>query len=369
MHLNQCDVAATTPLHREATTAAPRSAARAAVVVNSTKFAHPVELIRFRARVDQEFRRHGWIPPLWFPTTAATRGGQEARRAAAAGVYIVLAAGGDGTIRTVAQELMGTGLPLGLLPAGTGNLLARNLGVPHNDAAAAVRMICEGQDRAVDAGWLELDRTGDGTYTERYPFLVMAGTGFDAAMMAGAGQKMKQRLGHAAYLVSGARALGRVMEPTTLRVDGRLVLSQPSQGVIVGNCGTLTMGLSLMPEADPSDGMLDGVVLLPRSISAWARVAWAVGTRNPHSHAAMPRVRGRGIEVRSETPQPVQADGELMGLAYGLRINVQRAGLIVRCHSVQPPGMVGSGGSMCQQTLEPHDWTANEVVENTPVPV
>lgn len=228
MHLDECDVAATTPLLREATLAAPRRAARAAVVVNPTKFAHPVGLMRFRARVDQEFRRHGWIPPRWFPTTAATRGHQEARRAAAAGVDIVLAAGGDGTIRTVAQELMGTGMPLGLLPAGTGNLLARNLGVPHNDAPAAVRIICEGQDRAVDAGWLELDRTGDDLYTERHLFLVMAGTGFDAAMMAGAGQKMKQRLRHAAYLVSGARALGLVMETTAVRVDGRLVLSQPS---------------------------------------------------------------------------------------------------------------------------------------------
>ena len=281
----------------------------------------------------------------------------------------MLAAGGDGTIRTVAQELMGTGMPLGLLPAGTGNLLARNLGVPHNDAAAAVRMICEGQDRAVDAGWLELDRIGDGTYTERHLFLVMAGTGFDAAMMAGAGQKMKQRLGHAAYLVSGARALGRVMETATVHVDGRLFLSQPSHGVIVGNCGTLTMGLSLMPEADPCDGMLDGVALLPRSISAWARVAWAVGTRDAQSHDAMPRVRGRAIEVRSESPQPVQVDGELMGLAYGLRTNVQRAGLIVRCHSVQPHGMAGSRSSMRQQTSEPRDRTADEVLEDTPLPV
>ncbi len=346
---SQCDVPAATARHGNAREPVPRGGTRAAVVVNPSKFAHPVELIRFRARVDHEFRCHGWIPPLWFPTTAETRGRQEARTAAAAGVDIVLAAGGDGTIRTVAQELMGTGMPLGLLPAGTGNLLARNLGVPYNDAAGAVRIICEGQDRAVDVGWLELDRTGDGTYAESHLFLVMAGTGFDAAMMAGAGRKMKQRWGHAAYLISGARALGRMMEPTTVLVDGRLVVSGPSHGVIVGNCGTLTMGLSLMPDADPGDGVLDGVVLLPRSITAWARVAWAVGTRDPRPRNDMPRVRGCHIEVRSETAQPVQVDGELIGHARGLHTSLQEAGLIVRCRSVQPDGMVGPKGPIRQE--------------------
>ena len=111
---------------------------RAAIVVNPTKFDALDEhaLRRRQAYVAAVFRSHGWDDPLWLPTTPTETGGPQARRALAEGVDVVLAAGGDGTVRAVAQALAGTSTPMALLPAGTGNLLARNLGVPHADLAA-----------------------------------------------------------------------------------------------------------------------------------------------------------------------------------------------------------------------------------------
>ncbi|MEX5237645.1 diacylglycerol kinase family protein [Kocuria arenosa] len=299
--------------------------------MNPTKFHRTGELSRFRTEVDAAFADLGWVCPLWLFTTAATGGTEQARKTVAAGVDLVLVAGGDGTIRAVAQELAGSAVPLGLLPSGTGNLLARNLGVPLDDIAAAVRVACLGVDRRLDVGRLELDRTGQGTEWESFPFLIMAGAGFDAAMMTGAGEHLKQQLGASAYLVSGARALRRPMTSSTIWQDGREVSNSATRGLVVGNCGTLTMGLSLMPEADPGDGLLDGVALLPRNRWDWGRLAWAVATSDPRPHQLMPRFRGHTLEFHSQSPQPVQVDGDVIGEGRHIRLHIQQARLLVRC--------------------------------------
>ncbi|MEX5262185.1 diacylglycerol kinase family protein [Kocuria sp. CPCC 205263] len=301
------------------------------MVVNPTKFHRTGELSRFRTEVDAALADLGWSSPLWLFTTASTGGTDQARETAAAGVDLVLVAGGDGTIRAVAQELAGSAVPLGLLPAGTGNLLARNLGVPLGDVAAAVRVACRGVDRRLDVGRLELDRTGQGTDWEAFPFLIMAGAGFDAAMMTGAGEQLKQRLGAAAYIVAGMRALRRPMTRSTIWHDGQEVSSPASHGVVVGNCGTLTMDLSLMPDADPGDGLLDGVALLPHSRWDWIRLAWAVATSNHRPHPLMPRFRGHTLEFHSQSPQPVQVDGDVVGEGHRIRLHIQQEGLLVRC--------------------------------------
>jgi diacylglycerol kinase (ATP) len=309
-----------------------------AVLVNPTKFDGPGALARFEREVDRALTDLGWSPTLWMPTTPSSRGVAEARAAALAGVDLVLVAGGDGTVRTVAQELLDTGLPLGLLPVGTGNLLARNLGVPLRDVEAATRLACQGHDRLLDVGWVELDRHGDGGDQERFCFLAMAGAGFDAAMTAGASDRLKRRLGAAAYLVSGIRALRRPLTAAIVRQDGRHVSDQPARGFVVGNCGTLTMGLALMPEADPTDGVLDGVVLLPRTAAGWLSLAWNVLADNAMPHRLMPRLRGRTIEWRSGTPQPVQVDGDVVGESRRVLVEVQPAALRVRCSAAVGPG-------------------------------
>jgi diacylglycerol kinase (ATP) len=356
MPLKQCDLSKS-PLWE-----GPRCAevevevklSRAAIVVNPVKFKNRMDLTSFMARVDGEFQRQGWGHCMWLPTTASTRGAAEARIASVSGADVVVAAGGDGTIRTVAEELLYTGMPMGLLPSGTGNLLARNLGIPHNDLSEAVKIICQGQDSPMDVGSLELDRYGHGTHTERHSFLVMAGIGLDAEIMAGAGERAKQRLGHAAYLVSGLYALGRATTAANnVRVDGTLVASEPSHGVVVGNCGNLTMGMSLMPDASPDDGMLNAVVLLPRSTAAWARVAWALCVRKGQAKPPLPPLRGAGIEIRSETAQPVQVDGDGIGLAYGIRTNLHTGALLIRRPVLLPLHRSSTHASQVEVSFRP----------------
>jgi diacylglycerol kinase (ATP) len=331
--------AAPTPLHPRPSMAARIRISQAAVIVNASKFL-PTELARFQTQVNLAFDSLGWLIPRWLPTTVESQGKLEARSAVGAGVDLVLVAGGDGTIRTVAQELSGTAMTMAILPIGTGNLLARNLQIPRKDIVAAVVVACTGVDRRMDVGWVGVDRTGTGDYPERHAFLVMAGSGFDAATMAGAGTSMKKRLGPAAYLVAGTRAIQQKMASTTVTVDGAASRTGKTRGVVVGNCGSLTMGLTLMPEADPTDGVLDGVIFFQRTIADWARVAYSVATRSNRESTLMPRIRGQAIEYSSDAPQPVEVDGDVIGEARGVLFHVQVGAISVRCPRVRVAGVL-----------------------------
>ncbi|MEZ0163424.1 diacylglycerol kinase family protein [Kineococcus sp. LSe6-4] len=313
---------------------------RAAIVVNPTKFSSLDEhaLRRRQAYVAAVFRSHGWEDPLWFETTPAEHGRQQAQEAVARGVDLVLAAGGDGTVRAVAEGLTGTSTPMALLPAGTGNLLARNLDVPHTDLAAALDLVFTEEDRRVDVGWLEVDRGPDGERDdgrdggpERHLFLVMAGLGFDAAMMAGVEDRLKQRLGYGAYVVSGARALWGPQAKVQIAVDDETPTPSRTRAVIVGNCGKLTRQLVLMPDARIDDGVLDAVVLSPRGGIGWGEVAWAIATRDRRGQRRVQHLSGRRFEVRCAEPQEVQLDGDPIGPARRITLSVDPGALLVRC--------------------------------------
>ncbi|MGI4896778.1 MAG: diacylglycerol/lipid kinase family protein [Janthinobacterium lividum] len=324
--------------HRIATGLPEPRRRRAGIVVNPTKFATLDEpaLRRREAYVAAVFRSHGWDHPVWHETTPTEHGGRQARDAIAAGVDIVLVAGGDGTVRAVAESMKGTGIPMGLLPAGTGNLLARNLDIPHADLAAALDLVFAAPDTSVDVGWLEVDRSGADADPERHLFLVMAGLGFDAAMMAGVEDRLKRRLGYGAYVVSGARVLWGPQAKVRLRVDGGDINSVRTRAVIVGNCGKLTKQLVLMPDAEIDDGLLDAVVLSPRGGIGWGEVAWAIATRDRKGQRRVKHLRGKTFDVWCDQPQEVELDGDPIGTARRIRLSVEPGVLLVRCPPPRP---------------------------------
>ena len=165
---------------------------RAAVVIHPGK--HD-DLDGFRTVVRKAMTELDWAEPLWLETRPDDTGERLASEAVRSGVDLVLASGGDGTVTACAGGVAGSGVPLGVLPCGTGNLLARNLGLPLSlDEALTVALT--GSDRRLDVG-IANDR----------PFVVMAGIGFDAEMLAGASEQLKKRLGWAAYMVSALRHL------------------------------------------------------------------------------------------------------------------------------------------------------------------
>lgn len=307
-------------------TAEPEDRPLAAVVVNPTKIEDDT-----RARITAVCTGLGWAEPLWLETTVEDPGTGQARLAVQQGADVVLACGGDGTVRSVAQQLAGTGIAMGLIPAGTGNLLARTIGTPLQDVAAATRIALTGDDRAVDVGRIRID----GADEERV-FLVMAGTGFDAAIMENTPEALKGRVGPLAYVFSGLRAMRGRRTRITLTFDDGEPMRRRTRTVLVGNSGTLLGGLVLMPRATIDDGVFDIVNLAPKGLPGWIAVAARVVTRRRRGHSRVEHWQARSILIEADDPQPSQLDGDPIGDVQELRIRVDPGALVVRVSDTPP---------------------------------
>ena len=328
-------------------TAEPQDRPLAAVVVNPVKIDESA-----RGQVTAVCAGLGWAPPLWLPTTPEDPGTGQAAEAVARGADVVIACGGDGTVRAVAQALAGTRVAMGLVPAGTGNLLARTLRLP-TDVVSATRVALTGDDRAIDVGRLCADHPestaepGDESSDDQAAeaadervFLVMAGTGFDATIMQSTPEALKGRVGPWAYIISGLRALRGRRARVSITIDGGPPLRRSTRMVVVGNTGTLVGGLALMPEATIDDGKLDVVSLAPKGIFGWLGVSARVVTRNRRGGRRIERWQACEVVVTSDIAQPAQVDGDLIGEARELRIWVDAGALVVRV-----PGRVERGAS------------------------
>jgi YegS/Rv2252/BmrU family lipid kinase len=289
--------------------------ARAAVIVNPVKFGDGQ---RFRGEVSATMAGRGWDEPLWLETTPEDPGGGQARAAVAAGVDLVLACGGDGTVTACGAGLAGSGTPMGIVPAGTGNLLARNLGLPL-DARAALRVALAGVNRGLDVG-----------VANGRPFLVMAGLGLDARMLGSTSEPLKKRLGWAAYAVAGVRHLRDRPMRVTLRADGGPPERRRASAVIAGNVGRLQAGLTLLPGAAPDDGLLDVVVLTASDWAGWLGVAARVMLRRDGAGEAVQRGAFKELRIEADRAYPWELDGELIGSTRQLDIGIQPERLVIR---------------------------------------
>ena len=193
------------------------------------------------------------------------------KRALEEGAELVFAWGGDGTVQRCIDVLAGTGTPLAIVPAGTANLLATNLGIP-TDIEAAVEIGLHGARRAIDVGRMNGERFG-----------VMAGAGFDAAMIRDADGGLKDRVGRIAYVWTGARNIQAKPFKAKIRVDGATWFDDRLSCVLVGNVGNLFGGIEAFEDARPDDGMLELGVVTAETPMEWARTIarTAVGTTCP----------------------------------------------------------------------------------------
>jgi diacylglycerol kinase (ATP) len=311
------------PVPAPALTGADGTPPRAGVVVHGVKVD---DSDARRRQIEVTSGRLGWAEPLWLETTADDHGRAQTRAALASGTDAVLAFGGDGTARIVAEVLAGTGVPMGLLPAGTGNLLARNLGIPPNRLESSLHIALTGRQRTIDVGRVEI-RHGSASMTET--FLVMAGLGFDAEIMAGADPILKRRFGWGAYVVAGLGNLRGRRTAVTITVDDHEPQHRRVRAVVVGNCGMLQGGMQLMPGALLDDGWLDVVVLSPRGVLGWLPVAGAVIARRSRG-SVVEHLRCRSIRIEAERPMAAQLDGDPAGMADVLVAGVQPLALTVR---------------------------------------
>lgn len=304
----------------ELVTAVGTGSKRVAVIVNPTKV---VDAAAFRARVDAAAEAAGWNEPSWYETLVDDPGVSMTEAALAAGIDLLVIAGGDGTVRVVSHELARTGVSAGIVPLGTGNLLARNLGIPLH-TGDAVDTAFGGQDRAIDIVAVRVDDR------EETAFTVMAGLGLDAAIMTGAADELKARVGWLAYFVSGVRHLRYPATRVAVAVDGQPLVKHRARTVLVGNVGYLQGGIPLLPDARIDDGVLDVVVIAPTRTAGWVRVIVRVLTRGRQTDARLARLTGHGVVVRADKPTPMQLDGDPIGEGTELWAQIQPGVLLVR---------------------------------------
>ncbi len=311
---------------------------RAAVIYNPIK----VDLDAIRAVVDQEQRAAGWGETLWLPTSEDDPGQGPAVKATNAGVAVVIAAGGDGTVRAVAEGLRDSGIPLALLPSGTGNLLARNLDLTLDDLDHSIHTAFTGADRPIDLGIIEIDRAGG--ESSEHAFLVMAGCGLDAKMIANTDDDLKKKAGWLAY----AQAIGTTLrDKNELRFHYSLDKGQKrrirAHTIIIGNCGTLPANIMLIPDAAVDDGKFDILLLRPEGFIGWVqiftKVLWENGVlrRTKAGRALMTKevnslryVKGEDLNVTLEQPEEIELDGDGFGEAIAFHTWVQGHGLTVK---------------------------------------
>ncbi len=310
-----------------------------AFVINRTLLRDPRGFLR---RCRSAAADRGWEP--WFAETSeADHGRLVTRRAVAAGVRLVFAAGGDGTVRACAEALAGTGVPLAIVPLGTANLTARALGVPAR-AGAAVDAGFGGRDRRIDLASIDLasadeasadEASADGTSAGGTSaggsrFAAMAGIGLDAAVVGAARGQLKRRFGWAAYAVSGLMRLSLPPRDFTVRLDDGEPLRRRARCVVVANTGLLPGGFALLPGARLDDGLLDVGILAPSGALGWARVAGRILAHDRRQDPPLECFQARRIQISAATDLPRQIDGEVAPPGRTLSVSVCPGVLVVR---------------------------------------
>ncbi|MEO6943278.1 MAG: diacylglycerol kinase family protein [Lacisediminihabitans sp.] len=313
---------------------------RAAVIFNPVK----VDIIALREAVDLSASAAGWATSLWFETTVDDVGQRVTKEALDKGVSLVIAVGGDGTVRAVAEALHGSKTPLALVPSGTGNLLARNLELTLNDLPGSIDTAFAGAERKIDLGIIDIERSD--LTRDRHAFLVMAGMGIDAKMIKNTDDDLKAKVGWAAYVKAIVASL---RDPDELhlryRLDQQALTRATVHTLIVGNCGSLPGKILLMPDAVLDDGLFDVMMTRPRGITGWlnvwARVTWLNGVirqtkagkavTGDHTNDARLHYRtGQRLTVRFSRPEEIELDGDGFGKATAFDVRIIARGLTIR---------------------------------------
>jgi YegS/Rv2252/BmrU family lipid kinase len=247
-----------------------------------------------------------WSVSVTNDSEDATR---QTRQAVEEGADIVVAYGGDGTVMEVTNGLIDSGVPLGILPGGTGNVFSIEVGIPQTLAEAAKLLISEEHAiRSIDVGQCD----ADGWENPRY-FLLRVASGFDAQRINLTDRELRGRLGRMAYFVGALQAVSESRSVHyTFTLDGEQV-EVDGFTCLVANAGTIGIeGLSLAPSIDISDGLLDVISLNDLDFASLSAAVKSIAEQDPDS-ARFHHWQAREVTIASDPPQPAIGDGEKWG--------------------------------------------------------
>jgi YegS/Rv2252/BmrU family lipid kinase len=234
---------------------------------------------------------------IWYEVAKSRKAPAKVRKALSAGADLFFVWGGDGMVQQCADALVGSDSTIAIIPAGTANLLAHNLGIPH-DLAEAVRIGFHGQRRQLDLGRINGEH-----------FAVMAGVGFDADMIRNADRGLKTRLGRLAYVWTGLRSLGAPPTKVKIKTDGTTWFEGNATCVLIGNVGTILGGAQVFDEARPDDGWLDIGVSTADGPVQWARALGQISAGHADRSPFIRTTRAKRISVKLGAPLAYELDG------------------------------------------------------------
>lgn len=296
---------------------------------------------QIRSEILSFFKKQSLPTPIVIETTLTKDGKACAQEAMERGARVVLAAGGDGTVRTVSEALAGTDRTLAVIPIGTANLFAKNLGIP-TDLTEALKVAVSHGSRQVDMGWMDVTHKDESV--TRHGTLLMSGIGFDATIMEVTPAQLKASLGWVAYAISSLSHLFDRKEHADISItlpDGsiRSVENVSFRTFLIGNCGTIPV-VSLMLEDKYDDGILDFELIDTRhGLLGWMNLSNDVlyqtarqrSGHRPWSHGStLAQVQGTSAVVDLKYRAPVEVDGDLLGRTRHVEISVDQKALTVR---------------------------------------
>ncbi|MGV8856969.1 diacylglycerol/lipid kinase family protein [Rhodoglobus sp.] len=310
----------------------------AAVIYNPIK----VDLDAIKSAVAVQEEASGWNATQYFSTSKEDPGQGATHEALDAGADVIIVAGGDGTVRAVAEVVHDSDAALALMPSGTGNLFARNLKLPLDDIEGSVRAAFTGEERLVDIGLIDI--RDENEKLSKHAFVVMAGLGLDAKMLVNTDEELKKKIGWLAYVGAIVRALTDESElQLKFRLDGGRPRRARAHTIIIGNCGSLTANVLLLPDAAPDDGFFDVAVMRPKGVVGWVQIMGKVFWENgvlrrikggealtTKDVRALNYVKAKQMTVRLTKAEEIELDGDSFGKAIAFKTRIKPAGLRMR---------------------------------------